>query len=1005
MDEFSGVNVIKFAEARASEIASLMNDVNHIKKNATQKLPPHMRRRAASHNPRRVPRKLRKNYLIQNPNAVSKPKKAPKEKRKLQQKKKHEKQAKNYPEEYASRSRPGEFWLGTHIWHAKRCKMDTLWGYKLPIHCNDKKLGATHQAATKHAMLMDLSYYCCISLEGPEDKLLAGLTTLTDPDSGSNFGSAMYRDGMREGHTVVYHPFKFPYEAIGPVTFIWKPITDMSSDSETSKYSAKRSLWIWCHPSFHNEFVDVLVTVFKFEAIKKESATKTADSDDIGSNENVTFSSKVNLEKVRQHFFKENIFANSNVQMSLLKDKLVRHRIIGPNSQSVLTNVLELAEVEDVHQPIETVTAGSINKTNGSNDWSIDSAAKDNQTSKSKSKLKHPSDDDHYPAPKRIKSDSVTSKNAGCNSDSKNVNVLSSKLFVNGADTEADSNHVTELAHNETGDGSSMKKLITSDKSKKSENQLYALKMQCWWKQYYNSEKAKSVHRKGKQLLEYLRNIRSGYYIAPNSVIGLTVKDPRLILSRNKDKFVTTKDGDVGKDTVELLTEDIADSPLWNGSIRDEVTATQIPESEINDERAQCIVPSESNNLGDKESRVPILLIHQPGTNGFGSGWDLIAPLGWSMAFWIPLVLNGGRVTGIRDLHFVNLEIGKPSYPLSYPDTKAGKTYEEKQRVDELTTYFKRPKAKRPNFATFGTPNPYFMPWDVLVVDWLKELKCSNSNILFPLNKENSSKNFKVEISEKDPKNSFFVLRQKEVRLLQNLCERLSRLPRGNKAIREIDALKQLYNEFVLSNLSSEKELKNSLVLIRTKCLTRGCPSIHSGVYALDEDDFRELKCNPNFLGPKEHNHTKSKNVDKLNSDCSSVSKVSGDGLVNKEPGDCHISSSSVPKVQDSDDGLVKKSDECQISSENQIDSKSLDRPLTETLKSFSSRKMIGYLSEGGFSSISGKGCGIGHCSLIGLLFVIRDCIDRQIRPVVLVREQHSFQYRVSSLEIIPNYL
>lgn len=44
------------------------------------------------------------------------------------------------------------------------------------------------------------------------------------------------------------------------------------------------------------------------------------------------------------------------------------------------------------------------------------------------------------------------------------------------------------------------------------------------------------------------------------------------------------------------------------------------------------------------QGRVPILLVNQAGKQlgeerlGWGSGWDLLLPKGWGMAFWVPLV-------------------------------------------------------------------------------------------------------------------------------------------------------------------------------------------------------------------------------------------------------------------------------------------------------------------------------------------------------------------------------
>lgn len=55
-------------------------------------------------------------------------------------------------------------------------------------------------------------------------------------------------------------------------------------------------------------------------------------------------------------------------------------------------------------------------------------------------------------------------------------------------------------------------------------------------------------------------------------------------------------------------------------------------------------MPGSQLFLGPHESKVPILLIQQPGKvtgddqRGWGSGWDVLLPKGWGMAFWIPFV-------------------------------------------------------------------------------------------------------------------------------------------------------------------------------------------------------------------------------------------------------------------------------------------------------------------------------------------------------------------------------
>lgn len=68
------------------------------------------------------------------------------------------------------------------------------------------------------------------------------------------------------------------------------------------------------------------------------------------------------------------------------------------------------------------------------------------------------------------------------------------------------------------------------------------------------------------------------------------------------------------------------------------------PSQDLNHMRAQLLVPGSHLDLGPCESKIPILLVQQPGKvagedrPGWGSGWDIYLPKGWGMAFWIPFV-------------------------------------------------------------------------------------------------------------------------------------------------------------------------------------------------------------------------------------------------------------------------------------------------------------------------------------------------------------------------------
>ena len=64
----------------------------------------------------------------------------------------HRRRPSNLLSEYQRRQR-NNAWLETHIWHAKRFKMTTAWGYRLPLHPSDKSLRACYRATTYHCLL------------------------------------------------------------------------------------------------------------------------------------------------------------------------------------------------------------------------------------------------------------------------------------------------------------------------------------------------------------------------------------------------------------------------------------------------------------------------------------------------------------------------------------------------------------------------------------------------------------------------------------------------------------------------------------------------------------------------------------------------------------------------------------------------------------------------------------------------------------------------------------
>jgi len=69
------------------------------------------------------------------------------------------------PSLYKSRESSG-FWMETHLYQAKRARMENYFGYKIAAKYNEKNLRAAHRFSKNDVLLHDLSYYGILSLSG-----------------------------------------------------------------------------------------------------------------------------------------------------------------------------------------------------------------------------------------------------------------------------------------------------------------------------------------------------------------------------------------------------------------------------------------------------------------------------------------------------------------------------------------------------------------------------------------------------------------------------------------------------------------------------------------------------------------------------------------------------------------------------------------------------------------------------------------------------------------------
>lgn len=307
-----GIAIVNQVAGRIREINRLYNDIVTTKTDMLlhQMLPNHMRRRAMSHNPKRLPLKHRN--IHSNQMAKSGP-----TAKKRRPSRKYRRKPGNLLIEYARRKQK-QIWLETHIWHAKRFHMRDLWGYKIPFAPTDKRYRASYKAAANHCLVQDMSFMAALEVTGPLERLSEGFRRITSQECGLTLMAKCFQSGAREGEVDVFKVDSYPMKAIARVSFMWRPAI-----------SSTRSLWIFVHPSAYREMLQELVKLFQLKNPNR-TGDEEGDVDSITRNDSKLRNPKYANDK-------------TNVELVELKDTLNRYRLTGPCANAVLLKALKAA--------------------------------------------------------------------------------------------------------------------------------------------------------------------------------------------------------------------------------------------------------------------------------------------------------------------------------------------------------------------------------------------------------------------------------------------------------------------------------------------------------------------------------------------------------------------------------------------------------------------------------------------------------------------------------------
>jgi ribonuclease P/MRP protein subunit POP1 len=318
-----------FLKAREFEIKALEDGMRRSKgaltTRAFQQVPREMRRRTASHNVKRVPKRLQKRAAREmkedNTPTVSPNKRKPgtsrarlraetakrlgllaKKKRDAETQKdtaamldsrgaegvvgriprpKVKKNALNVPPRPKSKFRKRQIhktWLPTHIYHAKRARMtepkNPLWRMAVPLTPTEKSYRPSHRAGnSRGALCWDMSYISTIGLEGPEASLEKVLRSVgITQDAVWSKAGERWREGKRTWSGWLNRDEKGRCRQIGPATAIWcSPVSahlgqlDDSVKTKKVRTPPLHRLFLRVHPSAFLELWNEVLRVSKMQ--------------------------------------------------------------------------------------------------------------------------------------------------------------------------------------------------------------------------------------------------------------------------------------------------------------------------------------------------------------------------------------------------------------------------------------------------------------------------------------------------------------------------------------------------------------------------------------------------------------------------------------------------------------------------------------------------------------------------------------------------------------------
>ncbi|RGP62665.1 hypothetical protein FLONG3_10158 [Fusarium longipes] len=167
-------------------------------------------------------------------------------------------------------------WLPTHSWHAKRARMtdplNPLWRFAIPLTPNEKIYRPTHRAqGDRGAVIWEMSYMSTIGLFGNRagiERVLKRIGVIQD--SCWNNKGTQWRLGSKSWTGVLSRAINggqlnhHDRQIIGPCTILWNPESSMAEETEETKKD-QRQVFLRIHPSAFLDLFNELLLLTKQE--------------------------------------------------------------------------------------------------------------------------------------------------------------------------------------------------------------------------------------------------------------------------------------------------------------------------------------------------------------------------------------------------------------------------------------------------------------------------------------------------------------------------------------------------------------------------------------------------------------------------------------------------------------------------------------------------------------------------------------------------------------------